>query len=347
MMVKFHSRGTGRGSGPVGYLLGRGRDREGATLLRGDPEETEQLIDSLKFAKRYTSGVLSFAEKDVPADTKAKIMDSFERALMPGLDADQYRCLWVEHQDKGRLELNFVVPNVELTTGKRLQPYYDKADRPRINAWKNITNAAFQLHDPDDPANRQALTVPSDLPRATQEAAQAITEGLKGMAGAGLISRREDVLRVLQEGGFKVARETKSSISIENPSGGRNIRLKGALYERDFRFGPELRAEVEAASQEYRASTTDRVREARAVYQRGVELKRADNQRRYQRPQPAPERVGPQGVALDRPEPVPGVERQRRGPVVDRGADRREPDRDRAPGTDAGAAGDAHPLAFN
>ncbi|MGK3295905.1 hypothetical protein ACSLNR_28615, partial [Escherichia coli] len=39
--------------------------------------------------------------------------------------------LWVEHQDKGRLELNFVIPNMELANGKRLQPYYDRADRPR------------------------------------------------------------------------------------------------------------------------------------------------------------------------------------------------------------------------
>lgn len=347
MMVKFHSRGTGRGSGPVGYLLGKDRDRDGAELLRGDPDSTEQLIDSLKFAKRYTSGVLSFAEQDVSPDVKAKIMDTFERAMMPGLDADQYQCLWVEHQDKGRLELNFVVPNVELTTGKRLQPYYDKADRPRINAWKDITNAVFKLHDPNDPANRQALTIPSDLPRASQEASKAITEGLMAMAGAGAVTSREDVLRALQEGGLTIARETKRSISIENPSGGRNIRLKGALYERDFKLGPELRAEVEAASREYRESTPERVREAREVYQRGVELKRADNQRRYQRPQPEIERVSPQGVAMDRTERVSGVEREFRGVVVDGREDQRELDRAEAakPSPQTGQSQDLWPPA--
>ncbi|MGU0043982.1 hypothetical protein ACVXHA_22160 [Escherichia coli] len=58
---------------------------------------------------------------------------SFERVLMPGLEKNQYSILWVEHQDKGRLELNFVIPNMELQSGK-LQPYYDRADRPRIDA---------------------------------------------------------------------------------------------------------------------------------------------------------------------------------------------------------------------
>ena len=37
---------------------------------------------------------------------------------MPGLEKNQYSILWVEHQDKGRLELNFVIPNMELQTGK-------------------------------------------------------------------------------------------------------------------------------------------------------------------------------------------------------------------------------------
>jgi hypothetical protein len=56
-------------------------------------------------------------------------MASFERVLMPGLDKDQYSMLWVEHRDKGGW-LNFLIPNTELLTGRRLQPYYDRADRP-------------------------------------------------------------------------------------------------------------------------------------------------------------------------------------------------------------------------
>ena len=54
------------------YLLGRNRDRDGAELLRGDADQTEALIDASQYAKRYTSGVLSFQEADIPeADRKA------------------------------------------------------------------------------------------------------------------------------------------------------------------------------------------------------------------------------------------------------------------------------------
>ncbi|KTY03009.1 DNA polymerase, partial [Salmonella enterica subsp. enterica serovar Typhimurium var. 5-] len=80
------------------------------------------------------SGVLSFAEQDLPPGQREKLMASFERVLMPGLDKDQYSVLWVEHNDKGRLELNFLIPNTELLTGRRLQPYYDRADRSRWSA---------------------------------------------------------------------------------------------------------------------------------------------------------------------------------------------------------------------
>ena len=130
MIVKFHPRGRGGGAGPVDYLLGKDRQRDGATVLQGKPEEVRELIDASPYVKKYTSGVLSFAEQDLPPGQREKLMASFERVLMPGLDKDQYSVLWVEHQDKGRLELNFLIPNTELLSGRRLQPYYDRAGEP-------------------------------------------------------------------------------------------------------------------------------------------------------------------------------------------------------------------------
>lgn len=299
MVIKFHARGAGRGSGPVEYLLGKERDRDGATLDRGDPDEIQALIDSSPYAKKYTSGVLSFEESDLDRQIKDKIMSSFEKVLLPGLESDQYSCLWVEHRDKGRLELNFVVPNVELQTGKRLQPYFDKADKPRINAWKTGVNARFNLHDPDDPINKRELTTPRNLPKSKQEAARAITDGLLSLASNGELHNRKEVVSALEEAGFNVARQTPQSISIADPDGGRNIRLKGKIYEQDFKFGAGLREEIETASARYRATSQERIREARDVYRTGVEIKRAENQRRYPRPESTHEPVSVEKLVLD------------------------------------------------
>ncbi|ECA3757775.1 nuclease [Salmonella enterica subsp. enterica serovar Poona] len=286
MIVKFHSRGRGGGAGPVDYLLGKDRQRDGASVLQGKPEEVRELIDASPYAKKYTSGVLSFAEQDIPPGQRDKLMASFERVLMPGLDKDQYSVLWVEHRDKGRLELNFLIPNTELLTGKRLQPYYDRADRPRIDAWQTIVNGRLGLHDPNAPENRRALVTSSALPEAKQEAAQAITRGLLALASSGELKNRQDVTEALESAGFEVVRTTKNSISIADPDGGRNIRLKGAIYEQSFNAGEGLRAEIESAAADYRRDAESRIQRAREVCKSGTERKREENQRRHPRPRP-------------------------------------------------------------
>lgn len=67
MIVKFFKRGgtndnkisTG-GEGVKNYLLGKDNNREHANLLRGDPEETTEIINGLGFSQIYTAGCLSF-----------------------------------------------------------------------------------------------------------------------------------------------------------------------------------------------------------------------------------------------------------------------------------------------
>lgn len=251
-------------------------------VLRGNPEQTRELIDSLDFKRKYTSGVLSFSEADIKPEQKQKIMDSWEGALFPGMDKNQYAVLWVEHRDKGRLELNFVIPNVELQTGKRLQPYFDKADRNRVDAWQTLTNAAYGFTDPHDPERAMTLTPAKNLPKASQEAAEAITNGLISLG----VQNRSEVITALSEAGFEIARQTKSNISIKDPDGGRNLRLKGAIYAEDYRGGQELRAAREAAERSYRDGRQSRVREAEGRYREGISIRADYLRERYPKPEP-------------------------------------------------------------
>jgi len=104
MIVDFFRRGKGVSSGPLDYLLGKHRDREHATVLQGDVQEVAGLIDSSPYIKKYTAGCLSFYEHDLRPEQKQQIMDDFEKCLFPGMTKDQYRILWVEHQDKFNLD---------------------------------------------------------------------------------------------------------------------------------------------------------------------------------------------------------------------------------------------------
>ena len=286
MIVKFFRHGTGGGSAVFDYLLGKEGDRPDAEILRGDVEQQKLLIDSLEFKRQYTSGCLSFEEAPDHLTSKQKneIMDGFEETITAGLEADRVSFSWIEHRDKGRLELNFVIANVDLEHGRLFQPYIHSQDKTRVNAWKDIQNIDYDLSDPNDPIRKRLMAQRDNLPRATKEAREAITEGLKSMVANGLITNRNEVIQTLQDGGFEIARETDKAISIKNPSGGRNIRLTGGLYERDFKFGREVQETVERDSSAYRDNATGRLREATRVLYEELDRKREYHHTRHGEP---------------------------------------------------------------
>lgn len=286
MIVKFFRHGTGGGSAVFDYLLGKEGDRPDAEILRGDVAQQKLLIDSLEFKRQYTSGCLSFEEAPDHLTIKQKneIMDSFEETITAGLEVDRVSFAWVEHRDKGRLELNFVIANVDLEHGRLFQPYIHSQDKTRVNAWKDLQNIYYDLSDPNDPIRKRLMAQRDNLPRAIKEAREAITEGLKSMVANGLITNRNEVIQTLQDGGFEIARETDKAISIKNPSGGRNLRLTGGLYERSFKFSPEVQETVERDSSAYRDNVTGRLREATRVLYEELDRKREYHQARHGEP---------------------------------------------------------------
>jgi len=290
MIIKFFTNGTGGSKGVFDYLL---KDKEqpdgkrlGAEVLRGDIANQALLIDSLDFKQKYTSGCLSFTETadEVTTEQKNALMDGFEETIRAGLDVDRVAVSWIEHRDKGRLELNFVFANVDLEHGRVFQPYVHSVDKRRVNAWKDMQNIEHGFTDPNDPAKKRLMAQRDNLPRDIKETRQAITEGLRALIIEGAITNRDDVIQALKDGGFEIARETDKAISIKNPMGKRNIRLTGGLYERDFKFSPEVQNTVTAASKDYRARSTERYDEAKRLYDSEIARKRDYHQARHGKP---------------------------------------------------------------
>ena len=290
MIVDFFRHGSGLSKNCLDYLLGEDREREQALLLSGDVELTAQLIDSSPFAKKYTSGCLSFYEHDLNDQDKQQIMQNFEQCLFPGLDQDQYKVLWVQHQDKvnqvtgeTRLELNFVIPNVELSTGKRLQPFYAPVDLDRVDLFKQITNAEHRLYDPDDPNNQQLLINKKNLPKDVRDFKAQLHQRIYRAVANGEIADRQKLVEWLESNDVKVTRQTQKSISIENPYEGatRPIRLNGEVYEQGFRATGEYRQEVQQRIATYRGTTSERYRANVTDYQRQLKHKSQYHSDRY------------------------------------------------------------------
>jgi hypothetical protein len=290
MIVDFFRHGSGLSKGCLDYLLGEDRERDNALVLSGDVELTAQLIDSSPFAKKYTSGCLSFYEHDLSDQDKQQIMQNFEQCLFPGLDQDQYQILWVQHQDKvnqdtgeTRLELNFVIPNVELSTGKRLQPFYAPVDIDRVDLFKRITNAEHRLYDPDDPNNQQLLINKKNLPKDVKDFKDQLHQRIYQAVVDGKFADRQELVNWLESNEIKVTRQTQKSISIENPYEGatRPIRLSGEVYEQGFRATGEYRQEVQQRIAAYRGTTSERYRANVTDYQRQLEHKSQYHSDRY------------------------------------------------------------------
>ena len=123
----------------------------------GDPELTVKLINSNPFSKKYTSGVLSFSEDYIEDDLLLFIADDFEKIIFPGISVAEYTFLWVKHEDKGRVELHFVIPTLNLLSGRRMQPYFVGQDFLGIEAWQSMINVRFHLDDPLDPSKAKSF----------------------------------------------------------------------------------------------------------------------------------------------------------------------------------------------
>ncbi len=179
------------------------------------------------------------------------MIESFEKALLTEKMQNRYNILWVEHTDKGRLELNFVIPRIDLITQKAFTPYYHSADITRIDLWKdcvnlkhNFTNPKniekrhnIQQHQTKNPQNKELL--------ATYEKLDKLIQDNLGK----LFNSREDIINFLKANQCEVTRQGKDYISVKLPNEPKAKRLKGFYYHETFRTITDIRDQISEARQ--------------------------------------------------------------------------------------------------
>lgn len=285
----------------------KGREDCPPVIVAGNPKLTEQLIDSLSFERKYTSGVLSFAHGEmITPEMEREIISRFEQVAFAGLEPDQYNILWVRHEHAGHHELHFLTSRVELSTGKSLNIRPPgKGHQKVFDDFRSEINARFGLADPDDPMRKRSVSVPDYEEKAS---AEMLRKGLKTTSDARelintillrqikvkLVQDRYGVLASLKELGLTVTRETKTSITVIDPSNEKKkIRLTGEIYARGFSLTEALargRAETERRNRE---SSADRYCRLRSIVDSHIERRTKQNQERYQcRQAGGPDRIG-------------------------------------------------------
>ena len=233
MVVKFFSNKKGGSVKALDYLLNE-REKDGtARVLLGDEQLTRNIINSISFKHKVCVGCLSFEEKNIDEDLKYKIMSDFEKYLLPSLESDQYNILWVEHVDKGRLELNFVIPKIELTRKIALNPFYHKQDLSRVDTWQNLTNLTHGFTDPKDPAKERTLQGASKK-ISLQKDYKKLDETLHDLVKNGQIKNRDQMIELLNENQILVNRVGSDYISLKLPDSKKARRYKGGIYSEQF-----------------------------------------------------------------------------------------------------------------
>lgn len=236
---------TRNGSNAMNYFLGENRDRENAKVLKGDPDLTLAIIKDNPHKYNYVSGCLSFTESDLPDDQKSEIMSSFENTIFKGMTAEQYNITWIEHRDKfneetneRRLELNYIIPTQDLLSDKYHNPTQfgngSILNRDLIKHWQEKTNHEMGLTSPDDLDRKRHFSFDHNLTPDRKILAEQVGFLIQSKVANGEITNREQVLNELKNNGYNVTRETKNNISILDPNGNKNIRLKGEVFKQEF-----------------------------------------------------------------------------------------------------------------
>ncbi|WP_220823252.1 relaxase/mobilization nuclease domain-containing protein [Helicobacter pylori] len=254
MLVKFWgiNQGGGDGDGIVNYLLNERVKKGTAKVLKGDANLTKSLLLSLTQKHKACVGCLSFEEPNIDESLKYELMESFENALLTQEMQGRYNILWVEHTDKGRLELNFVIPKIDLEKQKAFNPYYHKVDLKRIDTWQNVVNLKYTFTNPKDLEKQQI----SNYHNTKTPQGKAIFKNYKELDNylynavtQGLLNSRAEIIELLQASNYEITRQGKDYISVKLPKEPKAKRLKGFYYYETFRTIADIREQLSEARQ--------------------------------------------------------------------------------------------------
>lgn len=254
MLNKFLQHGKGDPALASSYVLDDvdhlNVARADVQVLRGDPKTFTALANSITNEWKYTSGVFAFSLDDNPSDDDInEYLDAFEAHAFAGLKPNQYHFTAVLHEEpNGSKHIHFLVPRVELTTGKALniappghESYFDPL-RDYFNYKKGWSR-------PDDPKLKRDTQTPDHdhfqqvsalkagllVGKTAKDIREVIGEYIEQRIQFRQIKNRHDVINALNDAEIgEITRISDNFISVKPHGSEKAIRLKGAFYESEF-----------------------------------------------------------------------------------------------------------------
>lgn len=218
-------------------------------------------VENITRKHKYVSGTLAFEPSERPTDKELiAVVDSFRKTFMAGLEHGvNFVDFWNIHEDKGRIELNYIIPLTELTTGKRINPFPPgQAKKDFKDAFDAYINhqLGFDQVVPDPLKASSSKFETKVLPysnsklaneiRATKPDKDNISDFVSYQIVAGKISNRQQLCDYLENFG-EITRVNDKFISLKIHGSQKAFRLKGPVYEHGADF---QKLKIESATKE-------------------------------------------------------------------------------------------------
>lgn len=234
--------------------------------------ETDCLVacESIDRKHKYVSGTLAFEPNERPTDKEfLAVVESFRKTFLAGLEHGvNFVDFWNIHEDKGRIELNYVIPLTELTTGKRINPFppgqakedfkdsfdayinhqlgYDQVMRNPLKATSSEFETKVLPHSDSELAKQVRATKPD-------KDNIALNVGYHVLQGK--ITNRQQLCNYLENFG-EITRINEKFISLKIHGSQKAFRLKGPVYEYGADF-KQLKNEFLTKGADYRKQLND------------------------------------------------------------------------------------------
>ena len=219
------------------YLLNQRVNDNTAKLLKGNRELAESL-EKLSTAKtKYFSGVLSFAEREkhFTEEEKMEIIEAFEKTFCPDdYLRERLNFTWIQHTDKKRLELNFVVNSTfrndpdKLLKDKKEFYHWHKPQIKRFDAFRDFIDAKYGLASVHENGSQHIFTVPDYQIKSRDDVETLVEMVLRAnmKSNSKLIESRSELISEMRKFRMNVSREVKGSISVLPEGSKKPIRIK-------------------------------------------------------------------------------------------------------------------------
>ena len=253
MIVRVFATGTSRGEAPVNYLLSD-KDHTGTNravkpeILEGNPNTTIEIINSISRDWKYVSGVIAFRDTEKPTKQQMLgVIDKFKQTFCAGLTDNQFNSLFVLHREKGNDEIHFVVPMIELTTGKRLNIH--PPGEKNLDLYRTFSKVLNQelgyAQIVPDPLKIALPSHKLKSPEFKNEQRKNILleKEVKKAIISGKVENRTQLCKFLDEElGVSIHRQGKDYISIRLSGDQKSRRLKGPMFEENANYREMLEA---------------------------------------------------------------------------------------------------------